>query len=112
MTVSEVIGWAILGLVAGAIARMLHPSPDPMNWVWTMLLGIGGAIVGGYVGQMLGINTDRGLTSWIAAVVGVIVLLALYHLATAPRVSTVGGTATNADYKQAVYDDLSRGPNG
>jgi len=40
------IGYAVFGLVAGVIARMLHPGRDPMNWLWTMLLGIGGAEVG------------------------------------------------------------------
>ena len=43
MGIGTIIGWAIFGLVAGGLARMLHPGRDPMNWVWTMLLGIGGA---------------------------------------------------------------------
>ena len=43
------LGWAIFGLVAGAIARLLHPGRDPMNWLWTMLLGIAGAFVGGWI---------------------------------------------------------------
>ena len=105
------IQYAIFGLVAGAIARLLHPGRDPMNWVWTMLLGIGGAVVGGWLGNQLGFQTERGLMSWIAAVVGAILLLALYHWMTARR-AAVEGPSTSEDYKRAVFDDLSRGPNG
>ena len=76
------IRYAIFGLVAGAIARLLHPGRDPMNWFWTMLLGIGGAIVGGWIGWFLGIDVDRGLMSWISAIVGSIILLVLYHYGT------------------------------
>ncbi len=46
MSIGDMIGWAVFGLVAGAIARLLHPGRDPMNWLWTMLLGIGGAAHG------------------------------------------------------------------
>jgi len=114
VTISSIIGWAIFGLVAGAIARLVHPGRDPLNWLWTMLLGIGGAVLGGWLGSMLGMNTDRGLMSWIAAVGGAVLLLIGYHMATASRAAAVGGPgpATNDDYKKAVFDDLSRGPNG
>src|SRR4051812_1613787 len=111
MGIGTIIGWAIFGLVAGALARMLHPGRDPMNWVWTMLLGIGGALVGGWVGSQMGLNTDRGLTSWVAAVGAAILLLVIYHFLTARR-AAVSGPATSDDYKRAVFNDLSRGPNG
>jgi len=105
------IKFAIFGLVAGMIARMLHPGRDPMNWVWTMLLGIGGAVIGGFLGQQLGFDTSTGVASWVAAVAGSILLLLGYHMLTARR-AALEGPATNADYKKAVFDDLSRGPNG
>jgi len=105
-----IIQYAIFGLVAGAIARMLHPGRDPMNWVWTMLLGIAGAVVGGWIGRQMGFNTNEGLTSWVAAVCGSILLLFLHHLATR-RTAGPAGVASNDDYKKAVFDDLSRGPN-
>lgn len=114
------IGYAIFGLVAGALARLIHPGRDPMNWLWTMLLGIAGASLGGWIGSnLLGMRTEGGLTSWVAAVGGAILLLALYHAFTArhpaiggPSVggSSVGGSATGDDYKKAVFDDLKRGP--
>lgn len=109
------IGYAIFGLVAGTIARMLHPGKDPMNWFWTMLLGIGGAMLGGWIGTQIGVDTNSGLMSWVAAVGGSILLLFLFHLATARRAAIGGpsdGTATTGDYQKAVFDDLSRGPNG
>jgi len=106
----SIIGWAIFGLIAGALARLIHPGRDPMNWVWTMGLGIVGAVVGGWIGSQLGFQTESGLASWVAAIGGAVLLLVLYHLATARRATTTG-TATNDDYKRAVFDDLSRGPN-
>jgi len=112
MGIGTIIGWAIFGLVAGAIARLLHPGRDPMNWLWTMLLGIGGALAGGYIGRALGFDTSSGLMSWITAIGGSILLLVLYYMATAKRGATDSGPATNEDYKKAVFDDLSRGPNG
>src|SRR3954452_5276085 len=98
------IGYAVFGLVAGAIARLLHPGRDPMNWFWTMLLGMAGAVVGGWVGGLLGLNADTFLVRWVSAVVGAIALLVLYHLATAPRTAVAGprGPATSDDYKNAV----------
>jgi len=107
------IQYAIFGLVAGAIARLIHPGRDPMNWLWTMLLGIGGAVVGGWIGGQIGFNTNEGLAAWVAAVCGSILLLFVYHLATARNAATAAtGPASNDDYKRAVFDDLSRGPNG
>jgi uncharacterized membrane protein YeaQ/YmgE (transglycosylase-associated protein family) len=103
------IQYAIFGLVAGAIARLLHPGRDPMNWVWTMILGIGGAVTGGWLASQLGYDPSHGLTSWISAIVGSVLLLVLYHLATA-HTARMNGPTTNDDYKRAVFDDLSRGP--
>ncbi len=106
------IQYAIFGLVAGALARLLHPGRDPMNWVWTMILGIGGAVVGGFIGsEVFGLNTNRGLASWATAIGGAILLLVVYYMVTARRAVGQGSTTTQ-DYKKAVFDDLSRGPKG
>ena len=78
------IGYAVFGLVAGVIARMLHPGRDPMNWLWTMLLGIGGAEVGGFAARQMGYDPSAGLTAWIAAIAGSVLLLVGYHMMTAP----------------------------
>ncbi len=113
MAIGNIIGWIVFGLVAGAFARLLHPGRDPMNWLWTMLLGIGGALVGGWIGSQLGINTDQGLASWLAAISGAILLLAIYHFLTARSAATARprrAAATSDDYKRAVFDDLPAGP--
>lgn len=111
MSIGSIVGWVLFGLVAGAIARLLHPGRDPMNWIWTMLLGIGGAVLGGWIGNMIGVRTDQGLVSWVVAVGGAILLLAIYHMLTARR-AVSGASATSQDYKKAVFKDLARGPNG
>jgi len=106
------IGYAIFGLVAGALARLIHPGRDPMNWLWTMVLGIAGATIGGWIGSnLLGMKTEGGLMSWITAVGGAVLLLALYHAFTARNAAAIDGPATSGDYKKAVFDDLKRGPN-
>jgi uncharacterized membrane protein YeaQ/YmgE (transglycosylase-associated protein family) len=51
MAIGNIIGWIVFGLVAGAFARLLHPGRDPINWIWTMFLGIGGALAGGWIGS-------------------------------------------------------------
>ncbi len=107
----HLIWFGIFGLVAGALARMLHPGKDPMNWLWTMVLGIAGAVVGGWIADAVGIDHEHGLMSWVAAIGGSILLLVLYHLATAKR-TAIDGPATSGDYKKAVFDDLSQGPKG
>lgn len=52
MGIGNMIGWAVFGLVGGALARLVHPGRDPMNWVWTAILGICGAMVGGWIGSL------------------------------------------------------------
>ena len=103
------IQYAVFGLVAGAVARLLHPGRDPMNWIWTMLLGIGGAVVGGWIGSQMGLNTNEGLASWAAAIGGSILLLFAHHFLTS-RGAITSEPSTNRDYKDAVFNDLSQGP--
>ena len=78
----SLLSFAIFGLIAGAIARLLHPGRDPMGWLWTMALGIGGAVLGGWIGGLMGFNANEGLMSWVFAVLGSIALLILYHAMT------------------------------
>jgi len=77
MSLANVLGWAIFGLIAGALARLLHPGRDPMNWLWTMLLGIGGSVVGGWIVGAVGLDPNHGIVSWAAAIGGGVLLLAL-----------------------------------
>lgn len=78
-----IFSWIVLGLIAGAIAKLLMPGRDPGGWIVTMLLGIAGAIVGGWIGGMLWGSqgaTGVNLPSIGLAVLGAIVLLAIYRL--------------------------------
>ena len=87
-----IIGWIILGLIAGLIAKAIMPGKDPGGFIITALLGIVGSIVGGFIGRMLfgyGRATADGdysspgfLMSLVLAVVGAVVLLAAYRLIT------------------------------
>ncbi|MFH9679059.1 GlsB/YeaQ/YmgE family stress response membrane protein [Streptomyces globisporus] len=79
-----IIAWILIGLLAGAIAKALMPGKDPGGCLITMLLGIAGGLLGGWLGKVIfGVDSIDGLFSlstWIAAVVGSVILLALYRL--------------------------------
>jgi len=93
----SIIGWAIFGLIAGAIAKLLMPGKDPGGIFVTMLLGIAGAEVGGLIGRALwgssGV-TGWGLGSWLLAIGGSLLLLFLYRLITSRRGVTSTTTKT------------------
>ena len=76
------IAWIILGLVVGVIAKFLMPGKDPGGIIITILLGIGGAFVGGFISSSLGFGSVTGfdIRSVIVAVLGAIALLAVYRL--------------------------------
>lgn len=77
-----ILSWIVFGLIAGALAKMIMPGADPSGWIITILLGIGGAVVGGFIGQALGLGTVNGfdIRSFFVAILGAIVLLAGYRL--------------------------------
>lgn len=79
----SILSWIIFGLIAGAIAKALHPGKDPGGWIITIILGIAGAFVGGWVGsQVLGfeINSNWSFKGFLFAVGGAFLLLLLYRL--------------------------------
>ena len=72
--------WTILvGLVIGAIAKLLMPGKDPGGCIITILLGIAGALVGSYLAAAIGVIPTTGLGRFIAAVIGAMILLLLYR---------------------------------
>ena len=77
-----ILSWILFGLVAGALAKFLMPGDDPGGIVVTILLGIAGAVVGGFVGTLLGFGTVSGfdLRSLLVAVGGTMILLAGYRV--------------------------------
>ena len=70
----------VIGLVVGALAKFLMPGPDPGGIVVTILLGIAGAMVGGWLGHVLGIYGPDRPAGLILSVVGAMVLLGLYRV--------------------------------
>ncbi|MFF9851177.1 GlsB/YeaQ/YmgE family stress response membrane protein [Streptomyces litmocidini] len=84
-----IIAWIIIGLLAGAIAKALMPGKDPGGIIITMLIGIVGGLLGGWLGKVIfGVDAVDGffeLSTWIAAVIGSVILLALYRLVTGSR---------------------------
>ena len=65
----------VVGLIVGAIARLISPGEQKMGWIMTCLLGVGGSLAAGYVGQALGMVAIGEPAGWIASVVGALVLL-------------------------------------
>jgi len=77
-----VIGWIIFGVIVGAIAKLLMPGRDPGGFVITMVLGIAGALVGGFLGRALGWYGPNDSAGFLMSLVGAVVLLFIYRLAT------------------------------
>ena len=79
----NIISWIILGGIAGAIAKLIMPGKDPGGFIVTILLGIAGAIVGGFISTKIGFGTVSGafdLVSLIIATGGALILLLLYRM--------------------------------
>jgi uncharacterized membrane protein YeaQ/YmgE (transglycosylase-associated protein family) len=76
------LSWIVLGLIAGALAKLIMPGRDPGGIIITILLGIAGAVVGGFLGTLLGFGDISGfdIRSVVIAVIGAIVLLGVYRL--------------------------------
>ncbi|TDB63797.1 GlsB/YeaQ/YmgE family stress response membrane protein [Arundinibacter roseus] len=77
----SIITWIIVGLMAGAIAKAIHPGKDPGGFFVTMLIGIAGAVVGGFISQALGFGAVDGfnISSLFIAILGAVLLLFLYR---------------------------------
>ena len=85
-----IIGWIAIGLVAGIIAKALYPGSEDMGILLTILLGIGGALLGGFVAWLVGagdpIDEFFDISTWVASIIGAFVILAVY--------SALGGART------------------
>ncbi|KUM42084.1 MULTISPECIES: GlsB/YeaQ/YmgE family stress response membrane protein [Micrococcaceae] len=80
-----IIGWIILGLIAGAIAKAIMPGKQGGGWITTILLGIVGAVLGGWIGSALfkvGINEFWSLSTWLLAIGGALLVLIIWGLVT------------------------------
>ena len=72
----SLIGTLIVGLIVGLIARAIKPGNDGMGWIMTILLGVIGAVVGGWASAQFGL---QGFMTWVVAIVAAIILLFVYE---------------------------------
>lgn len=82
------IGWIVLGLIAGAIAKAIMPGEQGGGWLVTLLLGVVGAVVGGWIGSAVfgvGIEEFWSLSTWLLAIGGALIVLLIWGLVTRRR---------------------------
>jgi uncharacterized membrane protein YeaQ/YmgE (transglycosylase-associated protein family) len=73
------LGWIVFGLIIGAIAKLLMPGRDPGGFIITILLGIAGAVLGGWLGRVLGLYGPGEGAGFLMALLGAVILLFLYR---------------------------------
>lgn len=74
-----ILAWILFGLVIGILAKLLMPGRDPGGFIVTMLLGIAGALVGGFVGRAMGFYGPGQSAGWLMSILGAVALLVLYR---------------------------------
>ena len=74
-----ILGWILFGLIVGAVAKLIMPGNDPGGIIVTMLLGIVGAVVGGWLGRALGFYGPNDPAGFLMSLVGAVALLAMYR---------------------------------
>lgn len=80
-----ILGWIIFGLIIGALAKLVMPGKDPGGFVVTILLGIVGALLGGFLGRALGLYREGEPAGFVGAFIGAILVLVIYRMATGRR---------------------------
>ena len=80
-----ILGWILFGLIVGALAKLVMPCRDPGGIIVTMLLGIAGAVLGGFVGRALRWYDEGEPAGFVMSFVGAVALLALYRMMTRRR---------------------------
>ncbi|MGV3519543.1 GlsB/YeaQ/YmgE family stress response membrane protein [Luteitalea sp.] len=80
-----ILGWIVFGLVIGALAKLLMPGKDPGGIIVTMLLGIVGSVLGGFIGQTLGLYGPGDAAGFVMSLLGAVLLLVIYRMATGNR---------------------------
>lgn len=78
----SILGWILFGLIVGVVAKLLMPGRDPGGFIVTIVLGIGGALLGGFIGRAVGWYREGDPVGFIMAVLGSIVVLLIYRMLT------------------------------
>lgn len=79
MGIIDIIGWIIIGAIAGALGKLIMPGDDPGGLIITILLGIGGALLGGFLAGLIGLGGGGLIWTLITATLGALILLAIYR---------------------------------
>jgi uncharacterized membrane protein YeaQ/YmgE (transglycosylase-associated protein family) len=82
-----ILGWILFGLVVGALAKLVMPGRDPGGIIVTMLLGITGAVLGGFIGRAMGLYGEGEAAGFIMSFLGAILLLGLYRMMIRRRIA-------------------------
>jgi uncharacterized membrane protein YeaQ/YmgE (transglycosylase-associated protein family) len=87
--ITAIIFWVIVGLIAGVLAKFLLPGDDPGGLIVTILIGIAGAVVGGFLIRAIGLGGGGGTGQWIASIIagiiGAVILLLIYRMVASRR---------------------------
>jgi uncharacterized membrane protein YeaQ/YmgE (transglycosylase-associated protein family) len=75
-----ILSWILFGLVVGVIAKLLMPGRDPGGFIITILIGIAGALLAGFLGQAMGWYQEGQPAGWLMSILGAVILLALYRM--------------------------------
>lgn len=81
----SILGWIIFGLIVGALAKLVMPGRDPGGIIVTIVLGIVGAVLGGWLGRAIGWYGPNEAAGFVMALIGALILLGLYRLLVARR---------------------------
>lgn len=84
-----ILGWIVFGLIVGAVAKLLMPGRDPGGIIVTMVLGIVGALLGGFIGRALGLYNEGEAAGFIMALLGAVAVLLIYRMSIGGRHRTV-----------------------
>jgi uncharacterized membrane protein YeaQ/YmgE (transglycosylase-associated protein family) len=76
----SILGWILFGVIVGALAKLVMPGRDPGGIIVTMLLGIAGAVIGGFVGRAMGFYGPGQTAGWVMSFFGAVILLVIYRL--------------------------------
>lgn len=80
-----ILAWILFGLVVGIIAKLLMPGRDPGGFIVTILVGIAGAVLGGFIGRAMGLYGPNETAGWIVSILGAMLLLFIYRMVARPR---------------------------
>jgi uncharacterized membrane protein YeaQ/YmgE (transglycosylase-associated protein family) len=88
MDIGSIIGFIIVGAIVGVIARFLVPGPDPMGWIGTIVLGIVGSFVGGFLLNLLSGSATISPAGWIGSIIGAVIVLLIWRQMGGRRAAT------------------------